>query len=108
MRGRISTYEWKIGTGWIRSSTQSSGMPFRTGFGARSSVDDIGSALVGLYEVDPQLDVIMESDIRRAAPDLDYLTPTETKQLMDQLRQHSLRLLFIEQDNCYQLGRVHI
>ena len=64
VRGRIETWVFHYGTGWVRANSVHSGFPYSAGFGARESADSIAAALVTLAASKPSSDrFLSEHDI---------------------------------------------
>jgi hypothetical protein len=105
-RGTLWTWEWKLGTGWERASSDSCGFPFRSGFGASSSVLSLEEALVSRSARAPDQWVFSEPELLGEAPDLALLMPTEIEQLTKRL--YSERRLELRQDDSglFTLGRL--
>lgn len=105
LRGVIRSWTFLAGTGWDKSHHVFCGFPFRTGFGAAASVDQIRDAVSQLVASQPTSSFIPESEILRVAPDVQFLMPEDFDDLQDRLK--DLKLKFYEYDSGnFHLGKI--
>jgi 3',5'-cyclic AMP phosphodiesterase CpdA len=92
-RGRIETWVFHLGSGWVRASSVHSGISFLTGFGAREHVDKMAESLIALAKKQPSpVDRFTWSQLLEAAADFVYLSPPERSILEARLLAHGLQL----------------
>jgi hypothetical protein len=92
VRGRINTWAFHYGSGWGPARTEHSGFPFLTGFGRQKTIAELCTALIAVAAKDVSKDRFRNPDILIAAPDLPFLTPSELRDLQNDLKQRGFEL----------------
>jgi predicted phosphodiesterase len=92
VKGQIRTWVFRLGQGWKEAHEDRDGIPFLSGFGRRSSITDIVTALTTLGSNDGQRDRFIQTQVEEVAPDIAYLTPSEREEINRSLRLANLRL----------------
>jgi predicted phosphodiesterase len=92
VRGRINTWVFHYGSGWGPARAEHSGFPFLTGFGRQLTTDQLGTVLLGITATEASKDRFRHPDIIAAAPDLQFLTPSELRDLQQTLRLRGFEL----------------
>lgn len=92
VRGTVKTWVFQYGSGWSRSNLRYKGFPFQSGFGHTTPVPTIIDALLSLARSDLEESRFTEPRVLTAAPDAEFLTPTEREDVNRNLSQQHLKL----------------
>jgi len=92
VRGVVHTWVFRFGFGWRRSNAEHAGFPYLSGFGRRVSLAEVIAGLGALGSSDPSRSRFQEDEVLSAAPDAEYLTPSEREQVNQELRGDDLKL----------------
>lgn len=104
--GKILTWEWQLGTGWVSADQHSADFPFATGFGRTHTIDDIATRLVQFVGTQDGRFQFTEGELLKISKDLRYLTPTDYEMLSGVLLEDGLRL-WREPKGALALGKLY-
>lgn len=91
VRGIVRTWVFQYAAGWSRSNLRYKGFPYLSGFGRTASIGDIVGALQTLAE-SRDGDRFSQDQVLAAAPDAEYLTPSEREDVNLALSANGLKL----------------
>lgn len=94
-RGWINSWEYNISAGWVRSTKNSSTLPFHCGFGIDKT--HINTLITKLHEIFQQSDseVVSAKIILEKVPELFYITPETILELSSKLKkEYGLKPVF--------------
>jgi hypothetical protein len=104
--GRIQSWEWHLGEGWITPNFTSAHFPAVTGFGYRGSVDDLADKLTGWFRSTGS-ETKHWSEAVSAFPEIEDLIPRDFRSLGERLSNtHKLTLAPSPPDQPTFIGRV--
>lgn len=105
-RGWVNSWEFGLGNGWQRSTHQSAGFPFHSGFGV-DDVDDV-TREIALIVDNLGDEFVYGEDIFSTNDSLYYLTPIDAKELMGKLHEnHGMKLVLNEDGSLEGVGKIH-
>lgn len=92
VRGTVKTWVFQLGSGWTRSNLRYKGFPFQSGFGHTAPIFATINALKTLAESDQEESRFIEPRVLAAAPDAEFLTPSEREEVNRNLAKQNLKL----------------
>jgi predicted phosphodiesterase len=104
LRGTIRTWAFHLGTGWVKSNLRYCGFPFRAGFGAKASVQQICDAIANLAKSRAGTSLFSREAILKAAPELEFALPEAFVEVEAVLKDHKLKFCEHDDGNFY-LGK---
>jgi predicted phosphodiesterase len=101
IHGRVSSWTWASGMGWIKYADANSKFPSEFGFGFQGAVAPLAARISSRIAGAP----MKWSDLVAIEPEVSYLMPRTLKKLIDQLKNaHNLNVVFDEYSSPIQIG----
>lgn len=102
VNGIVETWSWSDSTGWgLSSSSPSSGLPGRCGFGFRGQIPALAAKIAGVVGAT----FARIHDVRTNCPAIDFLTPDSLRDLIQELRAIGYQVLYDDKQQICQVGK---
>lgn len=102
VNGIVETWSWSDSTGWgLSSSSPSSGLPARCGFGFRGQIPALAARIAGMVGAT----FARIHDVRTNCPAIDFLTPDSLRDLIHELGTIGYQVLYDDKQQICQIGK---
>lgn len=90
-KGIVETWKFRLSEGWTNANQETTGIPFRTGFGNREPIEEIATKIEQSFS-DIGKELADWKEMCKRVPNLEYLVPSSFKALGLHLSQRGLTL----------------